>query len=160
VVDEKRFWEGIGLSQAPTLVPKPEEKSLLDDPQEGRFVFKVGRSTGVTGGLLQTGQHARVVVYWGKNQNVVGCVNKGIDYPNLLVVEPLSPDGQFDPIVGRRGDSGALVCACLDNDRCYPVGLLLGGAGDTTSDWDGAAFVIPIDTILKNLGINMMYPSS
>jgi hypothetical protein len=126
------------------------EKGLLKDvgqisgtaeglPADNERVQKIGRTTGLTNGIVTAFELDNVVV--------------GYDLGNLRFDNQIEIEGTDDGPFSLGGDSGSLI---FDSDR-RAVGLLFAGGDQGGKKGKGLTYGNPIQRVFEELGIKLLY---
>jgi len=107
--------------------------------QPGTTVYKVGRTTGHTEGLVL----GQIVGPFSCTYTIHGLGTQQAYFPAVFMAKGITDK------FSDSGDSGSLVTTIDDGVR-KAVGLVF--AGDT----QGLSYILPLDAILKNLGVTLV----
>lgn len=116
--------------------------AVVADPQPGRKVAKVGRTTGHTEGVIVAQSASPVPVSYAVSEYGV---KKVVFFSDVFIVHGLT-----EPF-SRPGDSGSLVVQIEPDGSRVAVGLVFAGNPKT-----GESFVLPLQPILDQLDLNVV----
>lgn len=105
--------------------------SVPADPADGLPVLKLGRTTGLTSGVIKSVNVKLTITYPKGKARLTGQILTGKAF-------------------GAFGDSGSLVVT--DDGTLRPVGMLIGGGSN------GTGVVTPIGTLLARFGVTLCGP--
>lgn len=115
--------------------------------QSGLQVEKVGRTTGHTRGLVVGQYYGGMSIFYDMDIHLF----KGrVFFDPVYVVRGIG--GTFS----EPGDSGALVTALNDAQQRHAVGIVVGGLVDKSAPGGILTFILPIDSILQKLKVNLV----
>jgi hypothetical protein len=114
---------------------------IVGEPQPGSIVEKIGRTTGYTRGRVIGQSVSPIPVSYVLNEY---SVRKLVYFNSVFVVSGLQGD------FSKRGDSGSLVMSVTPSGDRIAVGLVFAG-----DEQRGLTFILPLSTILLNLGLEI-----
>lgn len=125
-----------------------EFTNFTADPENGTRVKKVGRTTGLTHGYIESRQVGPfpltydITTYHGPSESV--------RFSGRVYFEPVFVVRGTTGIFSDRGDSGALVVTDIDGGE-QAVGIVF--AGDSL---ENLSYILPIEPIMKQLGLQFV----
>ena len=108
------------------------------DLKTGLTVAKLGRTTGLTHGIVTAFELDNVVVSY--------------DLGNLRFDDQVEIEGAGDAAFSDGGDSGSLIV----NDACEGVALLFAGGDHGGRNGRGLTYANPLGTVLKKLRVSLV----
>jgi hypothetical protein len=116
--------------------------AVVTYPQPGMAVEKIGRTTGLTKGVIVAQSASPVPVGYNVNEYNV---RKTVFFEEVFII--MSQDGPFS----RPGDSGSLVVHTDASGNRHSVGLVFAGDVDR-----GLSFMLPLEPILTKLQLEIV----
>lgn len=114
--------------------------------QAGMMVEKIGRTTGHT--------HGKVVGQWYGAFPVTYSIDAH-QFKGRVFFDPVYVVDGATELFADHGDSGALVTSEDSTGNRRAVGVVVGGMKDGTAKGGAISLVLPIEPILKNLGVTL-----
>lgn len=125
-----------------------ELAEIVADPDDGLSVKKVGRTTGLTFGKIES----QMIGAFPLDYDIptYHSANESVRFRGRVYFEPVYLIRGIDGVFSDRGDSGALVVTNEDGQE-RALGLVF--AGDAS---DNLSYMLPLEPILRNLNIKLV----
>jgi hypothetical protein len=128
-----------GLDPSPMITGVGKISGLDEDLSEGRSVFKVGRTTGLTEGKVSAFEFDHIVA--------------GYDMGNLKFDNLIEIEGVKDQPFAQGGDSGSLVV----NEKAQALGLVFATSDIGGTNGKGLTYANPLSPILDKMQLRLIY---
>jgi hypothetical protein len=122
---------------------------FIADPRDGSKVYKVGRTTGLTEGIIES----RIVGAYPVDYNVATYHNASdvVTFQGRVYFEPVYLIRGSGGAFAGQGDSGSLVVADDGAGGKHAVGLIFAG-----NEQEETSYMLPIEPILKALNVSLV----
>lgn len=121
--------------------------SSVLDPVPGMLVQKVGRTTGLTNGVIVAPLVGPISISYAAAQ--YGFTGSAY-FENVFIVQGLGD------LFSDSGDSGSLVTHRDQNGDLHAVGLLFAGCGNNSAPGGKITFILPLHEILNRLNVSLV----